>query len=50
MENFIIIAILILTVGCAIYYIVKKKKSGAKCIGCPNSEGCSKCNCQQKSN
>ncbi len=42
MENFIIIAILVVIIGCAIAYIVKAKKKGIKCVGCPNAEMCSK--------
>ncbi len=41
MDNAIIIAILILVVGLASFYIYKAKKSGKKCIGCPNSCSCS---------
>ncbi|MBQ8894817.1 MAG: FeoB-associated Cys-rich membrane protein [Clostridia bacterium] len=46
MENVIIIAILVLIVGAAIWYVIRAKKSGKKCIGCPDS-GCSseKCSC-----
>lgn len=40
MENFIIIAILVAIIGCAIAYIVKAKKKGVKCVGCPNTEMC----------
>ena len=57
MENFIIIAIVVLIIGCAIAYIIKEKKKGIKCIGCPNAEMCSmaqkqKCNggCADKGN
>lgn len=35
MEDFIVIALLIVIVGLAAYYIYKAKKSGKKCIGCP---------------
>ena len=37
---FLVIAAL---VGFAIYYIVKEKKKGRKCIGCPSADCCSKC-------
>lgn len=37
MANFIIIAILIVLVGSACFYIWKEKKKGNKCIGCPMS-------------
>lgn len=40
MENLIIIAVLILILGFAGFYIYKAKKSGKKCIGCPNSCSC----------
>lgn len=39
MENLIIVAVVILIVGLAAGYIYKAKKSGRKCIGCP--DGCS---------
>ena len=41
MENIIIIAVLALIVGGAVAYIIKAKKSGQKCIGCPDSKTCS---------
>ena len=34
MENYIIIAIVVVIVGAAIGYVIKAKKNGAKCIGC----------------
>ena len=40
MTDFIIIAVLILVIGCASFYVYKSKKSGNKCIGCPNSCTC----------
>ena len=48
----IAIAVIALVIGGAIWYIVKAKKSGQKCIGCPHGgkcgsakDGCSGCNC-----
>ena len=38
MENFIIVAILLIIVGLAAWYIIRAKKNGKKCIGCP--DGC----------
>ena len=48
MANIIIIAILLIIVGAAIAYIVKEKKRGVKCIGCPSAGTCHKrsCGCQ----
>ena len=40
MEDIIVIAILVVIVGGAIAYIIKAKKSGKKCIGCPDSGTC----------
>lgn len=40
-ENVIIVAVLVLIVGLASLYIYKAKKSGQKCIGCPDSKTCS---------
>lgn len=40
MENYIILAVLILVVGLASGYICIRKKQGARCIGCPNGNAC----------
>ena len=40
-SDYIVIAILFLVVGGAVAYIIKAKKSGRKCIGCPDSRSCS---------
>ena len=49
MANVVIVGILLIVVGFAVRYIVKAKKSGAKCIGCPSSGGgaCT-CGCETK--
>ena len=41
MVNIIVIAVIVLVVGGALAYIIKAKKSGKKCIGCPDSCSCS---------
>lgn len=33
-------AIVILIVGAAVVYIIRQKKHGVKCIGCPYAESC----------
>jgi hypothetical protein len=38
--DFVIIAVILLIVGGAVAYIIKAKKSGKKCIGCPDSASC----------
>ena len=40
MENVILIIVLIAILGGAIAYIVRAKKRGAKCIGCPAAGSC----------
>lgn len=40
MANFIVAGILVLIVGAAVTYIVKEKKKGVKCIGCPAAGNC----------
>lgn len=40
MTDIIIIAIVAVIIGAAVTYIVKAKKSGAKCIGCPSAKIC----------
>lgn len=41
MANYIIAAIILLMIGAAVRYIVKAKKSGARCIGCSAAGCCS---------
>ena len=42
MGDIIPIIIIALIIGGAVFYIIKAKKSGRKCIGCPDSATCSK--------
>ena len=45
MEDIILIAVLAVIIGLAVFYVYKSKKSGKKCIGCPyGSQCCSKSN------
>ena len=37
----IAIVVIVLIIGGAVAYIIKAKKSGKKCIGCPDSAACS---------
>jgi len=46
MTNVIIIAVVAVILGAAIRYIIKEKKRGAVCIGCPSGGSCSgNCHC-----
>ncbi len=40
MENIIISVIVIAIVGLVTFYIVREKKKGRKCIGCPDGATC----------
>lgn len=44
MADFIVVGILIIIIGAAIIYIIREKKRGTKCIGCPAG-----CKCSNKS-
>ncbi len=39
--DFLILAVIAVIVGLAVFYIIRSKKSGKKCIGCPDSGACS---------
>ena len=39
-SDYIVLAIVLVLLGLAIGYIVKAKRSGQKCIGCPHSKSC----------
>ncbi len=55
--DWIAIGVILLIIGAATAYIIKAKKSGKKCIGCPYAESCGAkgksacshgCSCQEK--
>ena len=49
MTDMIVIAVVVVIAFLAVGYIVRAKKSGKKCIGCPDGSACSgscaDCNC-----
>ena len=46
MENIIIVVVLLAVLGLAAWYVVRAKRSGQKCIGCPHARECAKkCAC-----
>ena len=50
MTNIVIIAVLVIVLGAAIFYIVKEKKKGTVCIGCPSAGTCAgKCDSKSSS-
>ncbi len=40
MENLILIVILLAIAGGGIWYLIRAKKRGEKCIGCPYAKQC----------
>lgn len=44
MTDVIVIAVIVLIVALAACYIIKEKKRGVKCIGCPKAEECARKN------
>ena len=50
LTDYLVIAAVLLIVGLAVFYIIKEKKRGRKCIGCPYGSSCPKngaCHCGQ---
>ena len=46
--DYIAIAAIALIVGAAAFYIIRAKRRGEKCVGCPYAKQCSgKCGCRQ---
>ena len=45
-EKIAIACIVLVLIG-AVVYLVKAKKNGVKCVGCPNAKACAskRCNC-----
>jgi len=45
MENIIVVFILVAIAGGIIWYLIRAKRKGEKCIGCPYAKQCgNKCN------
>lgn len=42
MADLIVIAVLLVIIGLSASYIIKEKKRGAVCIGCPHAGECAK--------
>lgn len=43
MIDFVVGAILVVIVGSALAYIIKSRKNGIKCVGCPDAKSCHSC-------
>lgn len=42
MADLIVLTVVLVILGLAIGYLVKEKKQGSKCIGCPYAKSCAK--------
>ncbi len=49
MDNVIIILVLLGIVSVASWYVIRSKKSGKKCIGCPDGCCADCCGCNKES-
>ncbi len=49
MTNFIVVIVLLLIIGAAVMYIIKAKKRGVRCIGCPAGGKCAHKNSKNSS-
>lgn len=46
MENIIIVLILVMLAAGIVFYLIRAKRRGEKCIGCPYAKQCEgKCGC-----
>ena len=43
MIDYIIIGVVLLLTGLCTFYIIRQKKQGVKCIGCPYADNCANC-------
>ncbi len=41
--DFVLIAVIALAIGGAVVYLVRAKKRGQQCVGCPYSGSCHSC-------
>lgn len=48
MQNMIAVLVIVILVGSAAAYLIKAKRSGVKCIGCPAGGNCSSKNKKKK--
>ncbi len=49
MRNLLAIGIIVIVLGNAVWYIIKKRKKGIACIGCPNGN-CKACKEEHRCN
>lgn len=46
LTDFIIVLVIAVIIGAALWYIIRAKRSGKRCVGCPDGGACGKgCSC-----
>ena len=57
MGDIVVVIILLVVIGAAVAYIIREKKKGVQCIGCPSAASCAKkcrnasgCSCNHQAN
>ncbi len=40
MENFIVAGIILIIIGAILFYLIREKKKGVACVGCPHAKQC----------
>lgn len=49
--NIIAVAVILIILGGAVFYLVRAKKRGQKCVGCPYAKQCGGvCSCKNEGN
>ena len=43
MKDLLVILVVVAILGLAAWYVIRAKKKGARCIGCPHGGTCSQC-------
>ena len=43
LQDAILVVVLLVIIGCSLFAVIKSKKSGKTCIGCPGGGKCSGC-------
>lgn len=47
LSDYIVLGCFILVIALVIFFVIREKKKGKACIGCPHAECCTKRSCQK---
>ena len=48
LSDYIVLGCFVLIIALVIFFVIREKKKGKACIGCPHAGSCSKKNCSSK--